>query len=287
MSAGGAIFTISTQGRLWLRTLKPANLRPIMIRFASLLFVGLICLLGARSASAQDADSELVTRVDRMEQTIRNLTGQVEQLQYHNQQLEQQVQRLQQQMQGGAPPSSPPPPRAIFAAAARTVFATASLFFSAATLRVTLGTRLRPIRRRRRRVRRLPKPAGMTPSTLSVDPGAPGVPRPLGASTVANEPPPPYEAPPAGTPRQAGTPLDLSSPAAGQGGAPSNGPLPPPPPANPSATGGMQASIAPPPAPRQRRRTSTNSAGAISGARITRMRRKRSAILCTNTRATV
>ena len=119
--------------------LKPANLRPIMIRFASLLFLGLICLPGARSARAQDADSELVTRVDRMEQTIRNLTGQVEQLQYHNQQLEQQVQRLQQQMQGSASPSSPPRPRAI-CAAARTVPATASLFFSAATLRITLGT---------------------------------------------------------------------------------------------------------------------------------------------------
>ena len=41
------------------------------------------------------SDADLVTRIGRLEATIRELTGNVEQLQYRNQQLEQQVQRLQ------------------------------------------------------------------------------------------------------------------------------------------------------------------------------------------------
>src|SRR5262249_37417474 len=61
---------------------------------------------------AQMSPSELVTRLDRLENQIRQLTGLVEQLQYRNQQLEAQLQRLQG---GGAPPplrqeGSVPPP---------------------------------------------------------------------------------------------------------------------------------------------------------------------------------
>ncbi len=80
------------------------------IRFVSMSLLAFACMLGATGARAQDSsDTDLVTRVDRLEQTIRDLTGQVEQLQYHNQQLEQQVQRLQALMPGGAPNASVPP----------------------------------------------------------------------------------------------------------------------------------------------------------------------------------
>lgn len=45
------------------------------------------------------AETELVSRMDRLEATIRQLTGQVEQLQFRNQQLEEKVRRLEE---GGA-----------------------------------------------------------------------------------------------------------------------------------------------------------------------------------------
>ena len=93
------------------QTLKPAKMSPGMIRFVTLLSVALVCTLSTHGAPAQDSDSDVLTRIDRLEETIRNLTGQVEQLQYRDQQLEQKVQRLQEQMQGGTPAAgaSPPP----------------------------------------------------------------------------------------------------------------------------------------------------------------------------------
>ena len=54
------------------------------------------CVLAA-DAHAQMTEADLVTRLGRLESTIRELTGRIEQLQYRNQQLEQQVQRLQQE----------------------------------------------------------------------------------------------------------------------------------------------------------------------------------------------
>src|SRR5436190_16903061 len=64
-------------------------------------------------AQAQMSESELVTRLNRLENMVRQLTGQVEQLQYRNSQLEQQLARA-----AGAPqtvparPSAPQPPYA-------------------------------------------------------------------------------------------------------------------------------------------------------------------------------
>ncbi len=48
-------------------------------------------ILIASPASAQLSESELVTRLNRLENQVRQLTGTVEQLQYRNQQLEQQL----------------------------------------------------------------------------------------------------------------------------------------------------------------------------------------------------
>ena len=49
----------------------------------------------AAGRTAQSSGSDLVVRLDRLENTIRQLTGTLEQLQYRNQQLEQQLKRMQ------------------------------------------------------------------------------------------------------------------------------------------------------------------------------------------------
>jgi tol-pal system protein YbgF len=82
------------------------------------------------------------------------------------------------------------------------------------------------------------------------NPSAPGAPRPLGASTNANEPPPAVDT--VATGRQPGAPLDLSSPSAPRPAvatASAGGDLPPPPTVNPNGTGAdtgaMQAALPP------------------------------------------
>ena len=204
--------------------------------------------------------TELLTRIDRLEAAIRNLTGNIEQLQYHNQQLEQQVQRLQAEVQGGAPvPSATPQrPGAQYLPPASTppVVAAAPPIGSLASPRpqysapppgpppVIAATPIAP-----------PAPIESAPpaSTTrrgdafdpSANPNAPGVPRPLGTSTAATEPPPPVaEGPPGSGPRQIVSPLDLSRSPPSAGAVP-RGELPAPPPVNTSATGAMQATLPP------------------------------------------
>ena len=203
---------------------------PAMIRSASFLVVALACMFSGHAAHAQASPTDLLTRIDRLEAAIRVLTGTVEQLQYRNQQLEQQVQRLQpQEAEGGARTSSTPPPRST--------------------------AQLAP-----------PPPASMPPATTppaeagppsnrrgdafdpSNNPSAPGAPRPLGGPGVASaEPPPPVSDAPVNVPRprQPGAPLDLSTMSGADSGATPGGPLPPPPPRNPNATGDMQATLPP------------------------------------------
>ena len=71
-----------------------------MIRSASLLTLAFAWTLGSGVACAQDSASEMLTRLDRLEAAIRQLTGTMEQLQYRNQQLEQQVRRMQEVGEG-------------------------------------------------------------------------------------------------------------------------------------------------------------------------------------------
>jgi tol-pal system protein YbgF len=224
-------------------TLKPAKTSPGMIRFVTLLSLALVSL-GAHSARAQDSDSDVVTRIDRLEETIRNLTGQVEQLQYRNQQLEQQMQRLQQQMQGGTPvAAAPPPPAAQYSPPPPPQYSQSPYSpppYSTPTAQYSPPptTTAAPVA-----AAGVPVDHSHDAFNPALDPNAPGVPRPLGTSTTATEPPAPYQAPASPTaPRQAGAPLDLSSLSAPQGATPGNQ-LPPPPPANPSATGGVQAAL--------------------------------------------
>jgi len=236
--------------------LKPANAPGMTIRLVAFFILSLACALAAPPVYAQESDSDLVTRVDRLAETIRDLTGQVEQLQYRNQQLEQQVQRLQQRLQGGAPVASAasqppsaqysppaqyaPPPTAQYAPPPAPQYSPApAAQYSASSPPYASGAAAE----------------GATADSgrhdafnPAADPNAPGVPRALGTSTTSTEPPPPYQGPAADSavPRQAGTPLQLSS-AAPQAAAPSAGGLPPPPPVDPSATSGMQASLSPTP----------------------------------------
>ena len=75
-----------------------------MIRSASLLVM--TGALWAGAANAQMTGADLVTRIDRLQAQVRELTGTVEELQYRNQQLEQEVQRLWDEY-GGEPGISP------------------------------------------------------------------------------------------------------------------------------------------------------------------------------------
>ena len=202
----------------------PPQLLPAMRPSAFVFVVVVASALGVMPALAQDS-SELLTRIERLEASIRTLTGTVEELQYRNQQLEQQVQRLL----GGAPAASAAPPQRPAAQVPPPAAAVPSAVAAAPA----------------------PTPVPVEPPVTGMrrgdafdpnaNPNAPGVPRQLGTSTAATEPPPPVSDAPVPAGRQLGAPLDLSRPP---------GELPPPPPANPSATGAMQATLPPSNSPR-------------------------------------
>ena len=106
-----------------LRIAHPAKMSPVMIRSASLLALAFAWTLGSGVACAQDSASEMLTRLDRLEAAIRQLTGAIEQLQYRNQQLEQQVRRMQEVGEGRS--DAPRPPSRISAAAVCAIYAAA------------------------------------------------------------------------------------------------------------------------------------------------------------------
>ena len=203
---------------------------------------------------AQMSASDVVVRLDRLENTIRQLTGTIEQLQYRNQQLEQQLKRMQDDVEfrfqelGKGGGGRPPPAR----------------------------TQAPPSQPQAGPLQPAPQPAAPPQRRSDAydpaqDPNAPGAPRTLGTVPAgppgAGGPPPivsaegdPVQAePPVGAPngRQAGAPLDLSTLSARASQDPSLGPppgpqanagngLPPPPPRNPSATGGQPQAMLPP-----------------------------------------
>jgi tol-pal system protein YbgF len=191
------------------------------------------CVLAA-DAHAQMTEADLVTRLGRLESTIRELTGRIEQLQYRNQQLEQQVQRLQQEeATRGEEVRGPARP----AVAARPAGQYPQSTYSPPPANppvVSSQVSSAPIESP-------PQSGGRRGDAFdpSANPNAPGAPRTLGTSTAANEPPPPVPDAGAGA-RQIGAPLDLSTSAVRPPGE-----LPPPPPSNPSGTGAMQATLPP------------------------------------------
>src|SRR5262245_266788 len=213
---------------------------------------------------AQMSPSELVTRLDRLENQVRQLTGLVEQLQF-------QLRRMQE---SGAPParqesSVPPmrqdppmrqeggvqPVRPAQPGAVPGPYMTPPRRSEAIDPNESFGSAARPAPRR---------PDVFDPAE---NPAAPGAPRvlgtiPSGPHVVTGDPDDDAGAP-IGVPggRAAGAPLDLStmsgnaandptlSPPATSGGAPMGGALPPPPPRTPSATGPFQQqAMIPPPA---------------------------------------
>jgi tol-pal system protein YbgF len=229
----------------------PAKKSPLMIRSISLVVVALLCALWGSTARAQMSQADLLTRIDRIEAALRELTGTVEQLQYRNQQLEQQLRALQDASQTGARPSVSPQPQPPPSQAPPRPNAQYSPPPAVAPPAPVIATAPPPAP-----IEPEPPPAPPGRSgrgdafNPALNPAAPGAPRPLGTSTAATEPPPPVaDVPPAG-PRQLGAPLDLSSVSAPPPSPPPEatapgGALPPPPPINPSGTGAMQATLPP------------------------------------------
>jgi tol-pal system protein YbgF len=185
--------------------------------------------------------TEQVLRIERLEAQIRQLTGTIEQLQYRNQQLENQLRGA------GGPVSAQPAPAAPLARppVQGQVPSQVPAPVQGQPLPATAAASPPP-----------PPATGRRSDVFdpSQNPNAPGAPRPLGS--MPNEPPPVVMAdPPVGAPggRRAGGPLDLStmstSPGTGSGAEPGAslepGQLPAPPPRNFSATGAV-ASVAPP-----------------------------------------
>jgi tol-pal system protein YbgF len=201
-------------------------MRPMRPLF--LLVTVVACVL-ATEAHAQMSEADLVTRLGRLESTIRELTGQIEQLQYRNQQLEQQLQRLQQQEAARGEEVKPARPAGPARAAGQYPQQTYSPSpgNSSVASQVSSSPMESPP----------PPSAGRRGDAFdpAANPNAPGAPRALGTSTAANEPPPASDGP-----RQIGAPLDLST-----SGVRPPGELPPPPPSNPSGTGAMQATLPP------------------------------------------
>jgi len=194
-----------------------------------LLLVTVVACVFAADAHAQMSEADLVTRLGRLEATIRELTGRIEQLQYRNQQLEQQVQRLQQEEAARGEevrPGRPAAPARSTAQYPPPTYSSSPAGSSVTSSQVSSAPMESP-----------PPSSGRRGDAFDpgANPNAPGAPRALGTSTAANEPPPPADAP-----RQIGAPLDLSTP-----GIPLPGELPPPPPSNPSSTGAMQATLPP------------------------------------------
>lgn len=174
----------------------------------------------ATGRMAQSSGADLTMRIDRLEGQIRQLTGAIEQLQFRNQQLEGQLRRMQQdaehRLQDGAAASrSTAPPQAAQPQVAQPQAATPG----------RRGDAFDP----------------------TLNPNAPGAPRPLGTTTgsVPLTPAPNVDES-VGAPggRAAGAPLNLSTLTGLAGADPSaGGELPPP---RNSSAGGAQVATLPP-----------------------------------------
>jgi|SRR5262245_3880365 len=220
---------------------------------------------------AQASPSDLVLRLDRLENQIRQLTGVVEQLQFRNQQLEQQVRQMHDP---GAPAGQPPvPPQSRSQAmppASPPPLPRRSDVYDPNDNPNAPGAP-RPFPRRAELYEPGDSPNAPRPQLRRSDvfdpnenPNAPGAPRvlgsiPSGPTVMTGDPNEPPGGSPIGVPggRQAGAPLDLSTlssrpgndPALGAPAAPPPvGSLPPPPPRTPSATGPYQQQAMAPPA---------------------------------------
>src|SRR6516165_3538583 len=192
-------------GRAMLRQRRLPKTSHTMIRSASLLVM--TGALWAGAAHAQMSSADLVTRIDRLQAQVRELTGTVEELQYRNQQLEQEVQRLRAAPGAAAataPTAQSPPPNPRYSSPQYAPPATAYPA-PATAYPSTANAYPPPTMQTPGAIASVPASAPPSPLSSDVnasagrrgdafnpdrDPTAPGAPRPLGASTDANEPPP-------------------------------------------------------------------------------------------------
>jgi tol-pal system protein YbgF len=227
-------------------------------------------LLIATPAFAQLSESELVMRLNRLENQVRQLTGTVEQLQYRNNQLEQQLGRGPQgaspapQRQAAPQQQYSPPPQTY---QQQQSYPQSQAYPQQQTYPQPQAYPSAQPSAIERDSYPAPQPAGGRRGDAfdpNQNPNAPGVPRTLGRpGTVAAAPPleneasdePPYIGAPGG--RQAGEPLDLGIMAEEAANAPPPrrevrqipGALPPPAARNPSGSG-QQMVMAPSNTPR-------------------------------------
>ena len=213
----------------------------------------IVCVVvaGLRPALAQSSASDVIIRLDQLENQMRQLTGTIEQLQYRNQQLEQALRRMQEdnesrssQLGGRAAPAPPParplgtpttmsapanePPPA--APGGRPVGApldlsTAGGAPSGPPAQAGVQQGIQP------GVQASPSGRRSDAFDPTQNPNAPGVPRPLGSMTG--------NAPPAVV-------TGNGMVATGPTGGPDNGQLPAAPQRNSNAPGGQLAAVLPP-----------------------------------------
>ncbi|MGZ8367750.1 MAG: tol-pal system protein YbgF [Rhodoplanes sp.] len=203
--------------------------------------------LGALPAHAQVTATDLLVRIDQLENQVRQLTGAVEQLQFRNQQLETSLRRTQEenefrfkelggkgggQSAGGARSSGSPPPGPIAQPPApqpqQQPYApppSSQGYLPPPSEPAPLQPPLQQ-----------PNPSGRRSDAFdpSQSPNAPGVPRPLGSIYAS------------GGGAEAGSPARQPAGEPGYAG----GGLPPPPPRNPNATGAQMATLPPSQSPR-------------------------------------
>jgi tol-pal system protein YbgF len=201
-------------------------------------------------ARAQMTESELVMRLNRLENQVRQLTGQVEQLQYRNQQLEQ---------QRGAQPATVPAPQRAAAPQPQPHYPPPPAYPQPQQAYPQQQPYPQVMQQEAEPAPPLRGSRRGDAFDPNMNPNAVGVPRTLGnPGTVAAAPPvgdvqsdePPYIGAPGG--RQAGAPLDIGSMAEEAAYPQPRGPvrqipgaLPAPPPRNPSGTGAQQMVMAP------------------------------------------
>lgn len=214
------------------------------MRFSLYFAVPVVLAAAIAPAQAQMSATDMAMRLEAIEHQMRQLTGQVEQLQYRNQQLEQQLRAVQ----GGAQPPARPQPQGM-----------PQPQFQQQPGMPGRRSDLEPLDTPTAGHPNLtPQVAQQPPSRQGamnqrgdvydprLDPNAPGAPRALGALPPGQPSAPPADIAaeePVGARggREAGAPLDISTMAANAARDPG---LPPPPGRNPSATG-VLASAAP------------------------------------------
>ena len=217
------------------------------VRIAAALAAALIA--PAAPARAQMSSSDMIVRIEQLENQIRQLTGTVEQLQFRNRQLEEQLRQMQ-----GADLRSPGSPRPAQPAAPMQPGSTPTAAQTPPAAPMPPVVQAQP-----------GTPAGPAPERRSdvfdpsQNPNAPGAPHTLGSlpsAPVAREPGAPLDLSAPGDPT--GDTPGYAAPAPAYGAPPQTAALPPPPagtalppppPRNPNATGTL-ATLPPSATPR-------------------------------------